>query len=72
MTSCSTAVAVMGRAGLEHERRRADGVVLLAAAERRERRAAANGFENTVVTTEAAHTGRHSLKFNMPSRPRRA
>jgi hypothetical protein len=27
----------------------------------------ANGFENTVVTTEAAHTGTHSLKFNMPA-----
>jgi hypothetical protein len=24
-----------------------------------------NGFENTVVTTEAAHTGLHSLKFDM-------
>ncbi len=27
----------------------------------------ANGFENTVVTTEAAHSGTHSLKFNLPS-----
>jgi hypothetical protein len=27
----------------------------------------ANGFENTVVTTEAAHTGTHSLKFNLPA-----
>jgi hypothetical protein len=26
----------------------------------------ANGFENTVVTTEAAHSGLHSLKFAMP------
>ncbi|HUI11313.1 MAG TPA: hypothetical protein VL221_13365, partial [Bacteroidota bacterium] len=26
----------------------------------------ANGFENTVVTTAAAHTGTHSLYFNMP------
>ncbi|MDR3609331.1 MAG: FlgD immunoglobulin-like domain containing protein, partial [Ignavibacteriaceae bacterium] len=26
----------------------------------------ANGFENTVVTTEAAHTGTHSLKFSFP------
>jgi hypothetical protein len=25
-----------------------------------------DGFENTIVTTEAAHTGTHSLKFNMP------
>jgi hypothetical protein len=26
----------------------------------------ANGFENTVVTTEAAHSGTHSLKFDLP------
>ena len=26
-----------------------------------------NGFENTVITTEAAHSGTHSLKFYMPS-----
>jgi hypothetical protein len=26
-----------------------------------------NGFENTVVTTEAAHSGTHSLKFNFPA-----
>ncbi len=26
-----------------------------------------NGFENTVVTTEAAHSGTHSLEFNMPA-----
>ena len=26
-----------------------------------------NGFENTVVTSEAAHTGLYSLKFNMPA-----
>ena len=26
----------------------------------------ANGFENTVVTTEAAHSGLNSLKFNLP------
>jgi hypothetical protein len=25
-----------------------------------------DGFENTIVTTEAAHTGTHSLKFTMP------
>ena len=25
-----------------------------------------NGFENTVVTTEEAHTGTHSLKFDLP------
>ena len=25
-----------------------------------------NGFENTVVTTEAAHSGLHSLKFDLP------
>ena len=25
-----------------------------------------DGFQNTIVTTEAAHTGTHSLKFNMP------
>jgi hypothetical protein len=31
----------------------------------------ANGFENTAVTTEAAHTGTHSLKFNMPGGTRR-
>jgi hypothetical protein len=27
----------------------------------------ANGFENTVVTSEAAHSGLYSLKFNMPA-----
>ncbi|MEK6756447.1 MAG: hypothetical protein AABZ02_09890, partial [Bacteroidota bacterium] len=27
----------------------------------------ANGFENTVVTSEAAHSGMYSLKFNMPA-----
>jgi hypothetical protein len=27
----------------------------------------ANGFENTVVTSEASHTGLYSLKFNMPA-----
>jgi hypothetical protein len=26
-----------------------------------------NGFENTAVTTEAAHTGTHSLKFALPA-----
>jgi len=25
-----------------------------------------NGFENTTITTEAAHTGLHSLKFDLP------
>jgi len=29
--------------------------------------ALSNGFENTVVTSEAAHSGTHSLKFNMPA-----
>ena len=27
----------------------------------------ANGFENTVVTSEAAHSGLYSLKFNLPA-----
>ena len=31
-----------------------------------------NGFENTVVTTEAAHSGMNSLKFNLPCDPRPA
>jgi len=26
-----------------------------------------NGFENTVVTSEAAHTGQYSLKFSLPA-----
>jgi len=26
----------------------------------------ANGFENTVITNEASHTGQYSLKFNLP------
>jgi hypothetical protein len=26
-----------------------------------------NGFENTILTTEAAHSGNYSLKFDMPS-----
>ena len=57
----------MGRTGLEYRSRCADRLVLLAAAKRRERCIVGDGFENTVVTNEAAHSGQYSLKFNIPA-----